>query len=189
MIQALRAAVVILCMHRRVRAAAAALCVVCLGGCSHDQPAASGRPGTRPAAPPATRGTPARPRETAVIRAWADTLRAGRVAAAASYFTVPAVAANGGPAINLLTRRDVRLFNASLPCGAVLLSTRRISRYTVATFRLTDRPGGGCGPGAGQKAAAAFVFSRGKIAEWRRVPLPPGPAPRKPSRRSPSPQV
>jgi hypothetical protein len=121
---------------------------------------------------------PARPDDAALIRRWADTLRAGRVSAAARLFTVPAIAANGGPAINLFSRRDVRLFNASLPCGAVLLSTRRVGHFTVGTFRLTDRPGGGCGPGTGQKAATAFRINGGRISEWRRVAVPSGPAPK-----------
>ena len=160
-----------------MRAAAAAACcaaTLVAGGCDDSEPAA------KAPAPPVQpdSGRPARPQDTAVIRRWANTLRSGRVMAAADDFTVPSVAANGGPAINLLTRRDTRLFNQSLPCGAVLLSTRRDGPFTVGVFRLTERPGGGCGVGVGQKAATAFRIEQGKIQEWRRVPLPTGPAPR-----------
>ena len=168
-------------MHRSVRATAAVVLLACLAGCDDEKPQA-------PAAsvPPQARARPAPPKDTQVIRKWADTLRAGRVAAAARLFTVPAVAANGTPAINLLTRRDVRLFNKSLPCGAVLVDTRRLGPYTVGTFRLTERPGGGgCGTGTGNEAARAFRLRGGKIEEWRRVAVPSGPPPEP----KPSPEV
>jgi hypothetical protein len=129
---------------------------------------------------------PARPRDVAVIRGWADTLRAGRVGAAARYFAVPALVANGSPELGLPTEAAVRLFNASLPCGATLLDARRVGSYTIAIFRLTERPGGGCGPGTGHEAATAFRFRAGKITEWRRVAVPafdPGPRSRPPSSR------
>jgi hypothetical protein len=111
---------------------------------------------------------------------WSDQLRAGHVDAAARLFAVPAIVENGTPPLELSSRAAVLLFNRSLPCGARLLSTTRAGRYTVATFVLTNRPGGGgCRGGVGQRAATAFAIRGGKIAEWRRVPLPsePGPAP------------
>ena len=41
---------------------------------------------------------------------------------------------------------------------------------SIATFRLTERPGPGtCGAGTGPQAQTAFVIEDGKIAEWRRV--------------------
>jgi len=101
---------------------------------------------------------------------------------AARYFRLPALVENGPPLLELSTRKAVRLFNRSLPCGAKLVSARRVGRYTIATFRLTERPGrGSCGAGAGQKAATAFRFEGKRIAEWRRVPLPTEPRPSAPS--------
>jgi len=114
-----------------------------------------------------------------VIRAWADTLRRGDVTAAARFFAVPSVVANGTPPLVLSTRAEVRAFNSSLPCGARLLRTSSSGRFTTAVFRLTERPGPGrCGTGTGQTARTTFVIRDGKIDEWRRVadtPQPTGP--------------
>jgi hypothetical protein len=111
-----------------------------------------------------------------VIRAWADTLRHGDVAKAASYFALPALVENGTPPLRLTTRAQVRAFNASLPCGARLLRVHSASRYTTAVFRLTERPGPGrCGEGTGRTARTTFVVRNGKIREWRRVPDRPQP--------------
>jgi len=108
------------------------------------------------------------------------------VAGATRLFGLPVIVENGTPPQVLSTRAAVRAFNESLPCGARLLSTRRRDRYTVATFRLTDRPGGACGTGAGGTAATAFRLRRGRIVEWLRVPLGAGePAPPSPPRPAP----
>jgi hypothetical protein len=114
----------------------------------------------------------------AVITAWADQLRAGHVVRAASYFAVPVIVQNATPPVRLDTRREVLAFNRTLPCGAHVVKTIAGSRYTVATFVLTERPGSpGCGA-TGKLAATAFLMRHGKIAEWRRVLVPPplGPA-------------
>jgi hypothetical protein len=131
-----------------------------------------------PAPRPAPRST--RSSEADVIRRWSDTLRAGDVSGATRLFGLPAIVENGEPPRLLTTRAQVRAFNASLPCGARLLRTRRRGRYTVATFRLTERPGGGCGTGVGDTAETAFKVRRGRIVEWLRVPVGPR-APRPPS--------
>src|SRR4029077_1686000 len=60
-----------------------------------------------------------------VIRAWADTLRHGQIRAASRYFALPTIVANGGGPLELKTRAAVRFFNATLPCGAVLVGTKR----------------------------------------------------------------
>ena len=114
----------------------------------------------------------------AVITAWSDQLRAGHVRRAAAYFDVPAVVQNASPLVRLDTKREVLAFNQTLPCGAHIVKTFAGSHYTVATFVLTERPGSpGCGA-TGKLAATAFLLHHGKIAEWRRVLVPPplGPA-------------
>jgi hypothetical protein len=109
----------------------------------------------------------------AVITAWSDELRAGHVKRAASYFDVPAIVQNATPPIRLDTRKEVLAFNETLPCGAHIVKTIAGSQYTVATFVLTERPGSpGCGA-TGKLAATAFRLRHGKIAEWRRVLVPP----------------
>jgi hypothetical protein len=123
-----------------------------------------------------------------VISAWSNALRGGDVNAAAGYFALPSVfadgpGANGAPAVTIRNRRDARFVNATLPCGAKLISAARSGRYVNALFRLTGRPGLGgtdCGSGAGTNARVDFEITNGKIAAWIRVPLtpsapPPGP--------------
>ena len=119
------------------------------------------------------------PSPRAVIRAWVDTLRTGDTRAAAAYFALPSLVSNGTGPIYLHNRAQARRFNQSLPCGAILERTYRQGRYTVAVFRLTERPGPGrCGSGTGDSARTAFVVREGKIREWRRLADPqPPPAP------------
>jgi len=112
-----------------------------------------------------------------VIADWVDALRAGDVEKAASYFAIPSVAENGTLPLKLDSRAKVLLFNRSLPCGAKLVKASSAGRFTTATFKLTDRPGGGCGTGVGQTARTTFVIEDGKITEWRRVSDRPAPAP------------
>jgi hypothetical protein len=114
----------------------------------------------------------------AVITHWSDELRAGHIRRAASYFAIPAVVQNASPPLRLRSRKDVLEFNRELPCGVHVVKTLAGSRYTVATFVLTERPGSrGCGA-TGKLVATAFLLSHGKIKEWRRVLVPPplGPA-------------
>ena len=114
----------------------------------------------------------------AIVTHWSDELRAGHVKRAASYFGVPAIVQNATPPIRLRTRKQVLAFNETLPCGAHIVKTMAASRYTIATFVLTERPGSpGCGA-TGKLAATAFLLRHGKIIEWRRVLVPPplGPA-------------
>ncbi|MGH2978792.1 MAG: hypothetical protein ACRDLQ_04040 [Solirubrobacterales bacterium] len=140
------------------RWAAVVCAAAALGGCGGQEPA------ERP--PPARDPSP-----TAVIRAWANTLRGGDLAAAAQYFSLPSVVSNGTAPVVLRSRAQVRRFNESLPCGAVLERTYREGRYTAAVFRLTERPGAGrCGTGVGASARTAFLVRGGKIHQWRRLP-------------------
>jgi hypothetical protein len=119
---------------------------------------------------------PRGPSAAGVIRAWADALRGGDVERAARFFALPSVVSNGTPPITLRSRAAVRLFNDSLPCGAVLERTYRQGRYTAAVFRLTERPGPGrCGTGTGDHARTAFIVRDGKIRQWRRLEDPQAP--------------
>ena len=101
-------------------------------------------------------------------------LSAGDPEGAAGYFAVPSLVANGTAPVTLRSHADAVTFNRSLPCGAKLVSTHRQGRFIAATFRLTDRPGGSCGRGAGALASTAFLIRDGKIVQWRRLPNPPG---------------
>lgn len=131
------------------------LLVAVVAGCG-------GENADEPSAPP--------PSAEAVVRAWAAELRRGDVDAASARFAVPALVSNGTPIERLETRIQVRSFNASLPCGARVVRTRRREGLLVATFVLTERPGGDCGPGTGGTATTAFDVRGGKIVRWLRVP-------------------
>jgi hypothetical protein len=108
-----------------------------------------------------------------VIRAWSIALRDGDVDAAARYFALPSEFINGGgDVVSIRTEAQARAANATLPCGARLISTSRHGRYISALFRLTDRPGpdAGCGTGAGQLARTNFIIAHGHILLWLRAP-------------------
>ena len=163
--------------------AAAALTLAACGGSSADREA---RAVTEPTESPATvapqkdysnyypPGTHKASRKVvAVITAWADQLRAGHVQRAASYFDVPVIVQNATPPIRLTSRRQILDFNRTLPCGVHVVKTIEGSRYTVATFVLTERPGARSCGATGKLAATAFLLRHGKISEWRRVLVPP----------------
>jgi hypothetical protein len=132
---------------------------------------------------PRPTGIPAAAGAVSVIRAWSDALRSGDVRGAARYFALPSVMINGGDAngsallITIDTTSQAEEANASLPCGALLISADRRGRYVNALFRLTGRPGLGgsnCGGGVGQTARTNFVIAHGRIVEWIRAPDDPG---------------
>ncbi len=116
-------------------------------------------------------GAADRPRDpAAVIRAWADDLRAGKVEEAVALFAVPSVVANGTPPRTLRSRAAVRAFNAGLPCGARVTRTGAHHGYVLAEFVLVERrgPGADCAGGVGAHAGVAFRIRGGRIVEWRR---------------------
>jgi hypothetical protein len=110
------------------------------------------------------------PEEVRVIDEWSSALREGDVERAADYFTLPSIAQNGAPAVELRTREDAIAFNRALPCGAELIEAVPDGPFTVATFELTERPGAGkCGTGVGETAKTAFLIEDGSIARWIRA--------------------
>jgi hypothetical protein len=107
-----------------------------------------------------------------VIDGWAKTLASGDIEGAAEFFALPSVAENG-VLVEIEDEDDALRFNASLPCGAELISAESQGELTTATFRLIERPGAGaCGDGTGNTAQTSFVIEDSKIVEWRRVGLP-----------------
>ncbi len=135
----------------------------------------------------------------AVIRDWAAALRQGDVRRAARYFAVPSLMVNGTDAsgsavvITIANLADAEAANASLPCGAELVSADQRGRYVNALFRLTGRSGLGgstCGTGVGQTARTNFVIVGGRIVEWIRAPDDPGDnrTPSVPAQPQPEPQ-
>jgi hypothetical protein len=126
--------------------------------------------GEAPAAPATATPGPAPADQVRLIRRWADLLRQGHVTAASRLFSIPTVVANPGPRFQLSTRAEVQFFNRTLPCGGRLVDTELRGRYVVATFVLTERPGGAaCGSGVGHRAQTAFLIRGHRIVEWLRV--------------------
>jgi hypothetical protein len=154
-------------------AVAVALAAAGCGGGSDKR--ASTPTGSQSTPPPPTfpaleeTGRPADAAAVRVIRGWTDAQRASDVDRATSYFSVPALVENG-TVQQLGSRAAVRAFNAGLPCGAVLLRTSASARrgFTVATFRLVNRPGQSC-DGTGNQARTAFEVRAGKIRAWVRL--------------------
>jgi hypothetical protein len=142
-----------------MRRTVALLCLALVAGCG-----GGGDDGD--AAKPAAKG----PSPEAVVRGWAEDLRSGDVDAASARFAIPSIVANGTPEIRLETREQVQFFNNSLPCGGRVTKTTRHAGLVIATFELTNRPGGHC-DGVGHSAKTAFEVKRGKITRWLRVPV------------------
>jgi hypothetical protein len=167
---------------------AAALLVTLLVGCTggDDGDRARARTHAMPASPSERRqrealGLPERvplagsgaadPAQAKVIRAWAGALRGGDVAGASALWALPSTAQNATAPLRLRSRADVRAFNASLPCGAVVTQSRAGAHgFTIVTVRLTHRRGADCGPGVGGVARTAIRVHDGRIAEWYRLP-------------------
>lgn len=179
-------------MPRSVRALLPlAACAVALAGCGgkgSSAPDAGGSAGSSqgtpqqpsqsqeadplalPASVPVTADGPANQAQERVIRGWLQAVRAGRIAAAAAYWAVPAIVQNGSPVLELASRADVRAFNNALPCGAVLTKAGSArGGFTITTVRLTDRKGGACG-GVGARVRTAIRVRGGRIVEWYALP-------------------
>lgn len=111
------------------------------------------------------------PSPPAVVRAWSRALNANDNLAAARLFADDARVVQQ-PVLDVrVSFQQALAFNEGLPCGGTIIALERHGNRVVATFRLKDRPQHHC-TGVGQKAAAAFTVSRGKIVRWEQVPPP-----------------
>lgn len=144
-------------------------------GPADSPPAATGTERSAEEGPPQPAVADADPDDLEVISSWVGMLSDGDVEGAAELFALPSVAENGSLVTRIETREEALAFNESLPCGGEVTAAETTGDFTTATFRLTERPGGGCGAGVGGAAATSFVIEGGKIAEWRRVGTDPDP--------------
>jgi hypothetical protein len=163
---------------KRLLGFVAALSVLALAGCG-----SGGPEGTSETVAAESRGTApnadigdADPADVEVIAAWIAALTEGDVDAAADYFAIPSIAQNGPVQVRINDHADAVAFNESLPCGAEVVAAESTGEKTIVTFELSERPGGGCGPGAGGTARTSFVIENGKIVEWWRLGDPPQPS-------------
>jgi hypothetical protein len=113
-----------------------------------------------------------------VLRGWGEALRRDRSRAAARYFAVPAVVAQGN-VLTLTSQAAITEFNDAFPCGARLLHVQTEGRFLIGTFELTPRPTREC-QAKGELLRVAFAVRKRKIAEWRELPQPTEPGPARP---------
>jgi hypothetical protein len=113
-----------------------------------------------------------------VLRGWGEALRRDRSRAAARYFAVPAVVAQGN-VLTLTSQAAITQFNDAFPCGARLLHVQTEGRFLIGTFELTPRPTREC-EAKGDLLRVAFAVRKRKIAEWRELPQPTEPGPARP---------
>lgn len=115
---------------------------------------------------------PPPPAPAAIVRAWSSALNANHNAAAARLFAPNARIVQGPLDARLTSPQLALAFNASLPCaGRIIRLTVKGNRAT-ATFVLGPRPRHTCTAKPGEKAAAVFVVSAGKIVLWEQVAVP-----------------
>jgi hypothetical protein len=119
---------------------------------------------------PLRAGGPAPAQDVRVVRAWLDRLRHGDVTGAAELFAVPSRFQNISSIQIIHSRLDAERINASLPCGARLVSAGGAGGFVVYRAELTERPGGTCGSGAGDPVRGAIRVRAGHIVEWYRLP-------------------
>src|SRR3954462_15146063 len=169
-----------------VRVSPFLLVVTLLAGCGGSSSPSRSATKTTPAKPRAARATDAqiraglglpkrvpvratghaRPGDVAVVPQWLYRLPAGHVVAAASLFAVPSRFQNISSLAIIRSRRAARLVNASLPCGAKLVTAGGAGGYVVYRAQLTERPGGACGTGAGNYARGPFLGRPTHTAGW-----------------------
>jgi hypothetical protein len=109
-----------------------------------------------------------------VLARWAGAVRRGDAAAAARFFSLPAIVYQPSfGAVELRDRAVAQAFNGALPCGARLVGARAQGRYITATFTLEARAGSVC-TSADAKVEVGFVFGDRahprRFTEWWQVP-------------------
>jgi hypothetical protein len=111
--------------------------------------------------------------ERRIIKGWSDSLRRGRVGAAARYFSVPTLVSNDAPGWEYLdTQSQIEKFNRGLTCGSKLIRARRgVDGFVVGIFKQVERKGDGadCGTGVGETAAVAFLIKAEHITRWVQI--------------------
>jgi hypothetical protein len=132
-----------------MRAAWALLVLLALvgAGCASGDDSPSPTPQPRvDKRPPPDEPAPPRPKASSqerLIQAWLAAVQTRDYKRAASYFSRGALIDQGAPH-RLRTRAQAISFNRHLPCTAALTAVRNVHGATLATFLLTDGPGGSC---------------------------------------------
>jgi hypothetical protein len=149
---------------------------------STGRPAVPSDPLALPPGVPVRSEGPGERRAIEVIRGWSEALRTGDIDRAASFWGLPAKIQNATPVLTLRTRDDVRAFNLSLTCGAILTAAGKAKAFTILKVRLAARRGADCGSGVGKPARTAIRVQGDEIVEWYRLPNDPDAPPPRPAR-------
>jgi hypothetical protein len=144
---------------RRVAVALAAIALLAAGCDDSDAPQPRPQPqiGLRSA-------------EGVMIRDWLMSVQHGDFGRAATFFAPGAIIDQGRP-YRLRNRAAARLFNATLPCHAVLIALRDEGAKVLATFRLAPGPGGPCRG----RVQVRYTIVNGRFTEWRQLDTEPAP--------------
>jgi hypothetical protein len=106
----------------------------------------------------------------AVVRVWTANLNAGKNAAEARLFSLPArISLMRGPGCYCRTPADVALIHVQLLCSGKIVSIEVRRRYATAVFGLGDRATSRCDAPWGSLTAVRFTIVRGKITAMKQV--------------------
>ena len=106
-----------------------------------------------------------------VVRTWSERLNAFDNAGVARLFARPAAIVQGGAVYQLRTHDDIARWHRSLPCAGQIVSITVAGPDTTVVFALRSGKNRRC-DAPGEKVAAVFRISGGKIRAWAQVPVP-----------------
>ncbi|MBA2295296.1 MAG: hypothetical protein H0W16_09200 [Actinobacteria bacterium] len=109
-----------------------------------------------------------------VVRAWSARLNAYDNAGVARLFSRPAAMLQSGALYQLQTYDDLARWHKNLPCAGRIVSITVRGKDATAVFALRNGKNRRC-DAVGQKVAAVFRVSRGKIRAWAQIPVPEAP--------------
>lgn len=109
-----------------------------------------------------------------VVRAWSARLNAYDNTGVARLFARPAAILQGGAVYQLRTYDDIARWHRSLPCAGRIVSITVEGQDATVVFALRSGRNRRC-DAPGQKVAAVFRVSGGKIRAWAQVPVPKAP--------------
>jgi hypothetical protein len=116
--------------------------------------------------------TPQQQKMAAVVLRWSQALNANDNDGISRLFRLPALVVQGPYAYKLVSRHQVALWFAGLPCAGHVTRMIFQGRYATAVFKLGNRGKTKC-DAPGSLAAARFEIVNGKIASWVQVDVPP----------------
>ena len=106
-----------------------------------------------------------------VVRTWSERLNAYDNAGVPRLFTRPTAIVQGGALYQLRTYDDIARWHRSLPCAGKIVSITVAGQDATVVFALRSGKNRRC-DAPGQKVAAVFRVSGGKIRVWAQVAVP-----------------